>query len=802
MKRQILWMLAAILICGTSLTALCSCADEEDNSTPEPFQPMEELNGTWFVMKELQGKLLDKTYGYVGQAAEFNSDGTGVWYFFALDKQQEPVFVMGGKNRDFGQFHYVTAEDSTITITFDADKRQHSLEMRYQDGVVKVTLIPSVVLTNADAATRAAGDDHTVDMTPATTEQVWWISQMDAFEGLDDYNINDKTFTADNWRSQEYIAIFDNRGTDITDEKGRTGYSAIHLPWGKSSVVSNLPLDFCDDIYPANGWELVMNKCGNREYANNNYFALYNKYTGILRYFFYMPQDFTSGNDHVWQISMSRTLADRYDMNYGVPNDKTASDKSPFGLTASGNGWLDYVTPYVTDANDGLIVPMPGWWAVDVDLSVYRTDGADLSSEMIGTQMRSWTTAHISLQSALIASTDGSLEADFDLTKTCVKKSQGFFGKIGSIVKAGSNLYKTVKSVASGDLKGSLNNGVEFGKSAVNVKTAFTQKDETYVDTLAKGHLTGTINLSTTGEVDTEGIIQGASPTTGIIGPRLFVGSDFYSGTHLGQGVWNLKTSPVVYHTNAYNVNSTGVGRFDKDYWSYAFVTFLDPGSIEVELNPEVFPDDQIEWIQVDALNAARKELHWDGTDNCRNALSLAKRGSYDDHVHQIHLYQDMDKCSDFLYWSDDKLDMTYPINWGWTSLPDDCWWNPTMDRWEPKWIYTYGRGYDDYLLEPFPVCKGLFSGYGPDFTYVVTPSYEVNVTVVVKLRDLENPIVFNRIYLPEIKYLDVTNATERNTIYNRYRDMNGQNHQRFTDYNELQLKRMYEMFEIIRNRM
>ena len=99
-------------------------------------------------------------------------------------------------------------------------------------------------------------------------------------------------------------------------------------------------------------------------------------------------------------------------------------------------------------------------------------------------------------------------------------------------------------------------------------------------------------------------------------------------------------------------------------------------------------------------------------------------------------------------------------------------------------------------------MCKGLFNGYGPDFTYVVTPSYEVNVTVVVKLRDLENPIVLNRIYLPEIKYLDVTNATERNTIYNRYRDMNGQNHQRFTDYNEFQLKRMYEMFEIIRNRM
>jgi len=795
MKKTVLWMIAAILICGTTVTTLTSCKDD-DETTVQVNNPVgTDLYKTWLTYKELVGPVSGHDYGYyVGQAATFREDGTGTWYFFLLNSEKKPVYVMGGKNRELGAFHYSVNNAGEISLKLD-NAPDYDWTLNYRDGKLIAPETPLIVKLQAgidliekavNGTTRAGEGEGTVTLNPANEWDSYILEQLDLYGEETTYNVNDRIFNATNWRQQDAIVLFDAKGK-VKDERGYEGYTIVPLPWAKSRVQSNLPLDFCDDIIPENGWELVMNMFGDRTYANDNYFALYNKYTGTLRYFFYMPQEFSAGNDHVWQIAMSDGLANRYDMRYGVPNDKTVADKEPFGMTPSGNGWIDYVTPYVADMQDGLIVPAPGWWAFDVDLSLYRTDGLDLSDEMIGTQMRSWNTQHISLQSALIASTEGKMDAQFDLTKTCVKKSKGFFGKIGSVVKAGSNLVKTVKSVTSGDVIGSVKNGVAFGKSAANVKTTFTEKDNTYVDTLANGKLTGTISLNTTGNIDTEGIIKGAFPTTGIIGPRLFIGNDFHSGTHVGQGVWNLKKSPVVYQTNVifnneYNTNT--ILPVSQQYTSHYNLSFLDPSSIEVELNPEVFPEDQIEWVQVEALNGVRKELNWNGTDDCRNALGLAKRGNRGIYSGLTVEMGMMEKLGDFLQWSDDKYGQ-YPVAFGWTE--------PDAGGKSGISIATYGRGEEDYVLEPQAA-----AAWNYNTNYYSLPACEVNVTVVVKLRGFNAPFVYNRIYLPEIVKLDLNQESNLQTIYDRYDSMLKAPRTRVTDYNRYQLLRLKKMSEEI----
>ena len=796
MKKTVLWMIAAILICGITVTTLTSCKDD-DETTVQVNNPVgTDLYKTWLTYKELVGPVSGHDYGYyVGQAATFREDGTGTWYFFLLNSEKKPVYVMGGKNRELGAFHYSVNNAGEISLKLD-NAPDYDWTLNYRDGKLIAPETPLIVKLQAgidliekavNGTTRAGEGEGTVALNPANEWDSYILEQLDLYGEETTYNVNDRIFNATNWRQQDAIVLFDAKGK-VKDERGYEGYTIVPLPWAKSRVQSNLPLDFCDDIIPENGWELAMNMFGDRTYANDNYFALYNKYTGTLRYFFYMPQEFSAGNDHVWQIAMSDGLANRYDLRYGVPNDKTAANKEPFGLTPSGNGWIDYVTPYVADMQDGLIVPAPGWWAFDVDLSLYRTDGLDLSDEMIGTQMRSWNTQHISLQSALIASTDGKMDAQFDLTKTCVKKSKGFFGKIGSIVKAGSNLVKTVKSVASGDIKGTVKNGVEFGKSAANVKSTFTQKDNTYVDTLANGKLTGTISLNTNGNIDTEGIIKGASPTTGIIGPRLFIGNDFHSGTHVGQGVWNLKTSPVVYHTTLYCGSPSGVPNHGEAF-NDAQLTFFDPGSIEVQLNPEVFPEDQIEWVQVEALNGVRKEVNWDGTDDCRDALGLEtlKARPFYEKLNSSTtgaISRNIEKTGgDFLYWSDDKYGMTYPSYWDWNILED-------LDgTYYDKGILTFGRGDADYIIEPQP----NKTSKTPD---IYLPAYEINVTVAVKLKNFNAPFVYNRIYLPEIVFMDVKQPSNLHTIYDRYNNMLHAPKTRITEFNEYQLLRLKKMFE------
>ena len=116
------------------------------------------------------------------------------------------------------------------------------------------------------------------------------------------YNINEDpakslpTFNRENWRQHNtiYLCYSNTAEADrtITDSEGRTGYRAEILPWAKNaSPMSNLPNNFCNDVTPENGWELVANFCGDFYHPNAHFFVLYNKYMGKLRYFYFIPRD-------------------------------------------------------------------------------------------------------------------------------------------------------------------------------------------------------------------------------------------------------------------------------------------------------------------------------------------------------------------------------------------------------------------------------------------------------------------------------------------------------------------------------
>jgi urease gamma subunit len=74
---------------------------------------------------------------------------------------------------------------------------------------------------------------------------------------------------------------------------------------------------------------------------------------------------------------------------------------------------------------------------------------------------------------------------------------------------------------------------------------------------------------------------------------------------------------------------------------------------------------------------------------------------------------------------------------------------------------YVRGRGADGYAIEP-----QYLSGFGID-TYM--PFLEVSVTVMVKMKGMDKPIVLSRSYLPEIKSFDATefdNAVRKTKPY------------------------------------
>ena len=299
----------------------------------------------------------------------------------------------------------------------------------------------------------ACSDD--VNYTELIEEQVG-ITGLGA--SADTYNINDalKSFTTENWRDQDAIYLYTGEGS-YKDTEGKKGYELVNLPWLKGDKQTNLPEGFCDDITRDNDWELVFNRCGSRSIANNNFFAVYNKYTGILRFFFYMPGKASAGNDHVWEVRMTDNMAQNTTLRYGVPQDCKISNKKLVGLDGE-KTISELIAPWVaTQSQDGLITPNVGWWAFDVDLSLYS--GKNLNeNDNFALQMRSMDVGAISLSSMLAANIDGSIKADIDLLQSqhLGNSAMGFITKAGSI---GANIYKISTGVTAqkwGEVFGSL----------------------------------------------------------------------------------------------------------------------------------------------------------------------------------------------------------------------------------------------------------------------------------------------------------------------------------------------------------
>ena len=583
------------------------------------------------------------------------------------------------------------------------------------------------------------------------------------------YNINDADFTPTTWCQQEAIYIWDGT-TKITDKnrKNPESYALVNLPWYEGEKQTNLPNGFCDDITPENGWEWVFNYCGRTNIPNNNFFGVYNKYFGILRVFFYMPSGVQTGNDHLWQISMTNNLANHYLWGYGLPYTQTAKNRSLLSRTGDGTQ-IDYVAPWVEiTSDDGLIVPKDGWWAFDIDLSLYRPD-ADHSRDNIKLARRSWNVSHVSLHSTMTASIEGSI-------KQKVKESGGPSGsKIAQgVCLAGAfaaNIGAAYLLFSEGDYPKALSSLGSACGNGNNFSGLFGGGSKPFE---------GQISLGLDGTIDTEGVIQSSATNIGVASPTLYV-KDFFQdySPSFGQGIWNIKNYPTVYlikDLKYYFILNKPFG--DAGYACFPY--FLDPSSIEVELNPNVFPEDEIEWIQVNAIANASRRMGMTGTDRFRTAYGLQPRyrgesetgiitkvyggllSSIDSFDKMCNQYGDeLNPFFDYMHASEDKGEMNFPA---------------LVIHEEPsdgKEQFIYGRGYQDiYALEPALL---TYNGpyYGNEETNpasIFLPALEVNVTVSVKMKGKDNTFVFSRNYLPEIK--DITLGD----TYDIFKDI--QNHQ------------------------
>ena len=740
---RFIWLMALPMMLG-----LAACAEYDNPVNTDPNPLAKQVSGLWWSLTDQEGTFSDAADSYpytrMGQAICFNDDGTGYGVtFFFNDEQGDPIAIIGGEW--MAPFTYTSTADGRLSLNFDKAYQE------YADYFRKWTM------TYANEAVTATNGTLTLTLEKPSDQMAVMIHDWDEqFNGgLTPTNFNANTdFTASTWRTEEWIYIYDGVGTD---HPTKNGFTIIPLPWNtehnEGTLQTNLPEGFCNDITPENGWELVLNLCGSNlaNVKNRNFFALYNKYLGILRFFYYMPGEFTSGNDHVWQVSMSDNLAQHSDYAYGLPSNRTITNKAAIGQT--GEGYMEYVTPWVDfKSSDGLIVPNSGWWAFDVDMSIYRANANHDTKSTIKLQMRSWDNHKTSLYSTLTAGIDGTIKADLKLDQVAKKKSSSSSAKgVMMGLQAAAQAGSAIANFYTGNWASGLTSvGQMFGTGASLAGLGDGGGSTSYT-----GSLDGTINLGMNGNIDTEGVISGSKATTGVPSPTIALSDFDLKNSHVGQGVWNLKTAPVVYF----------ITRFAFDYDLYGELRtgayhpyFFDPSSIEVELNPDIFPESQIEWMEVDAICGATADkqdivqgddyyrctahtvYHISGNEALRDAYgAISTRTPLYESGYYSHWGQQ--ECMfDFLYNSDDKLGMEK---------------QHTIFNKEYKlygWPFPFkiqGRGKNGFALEP-----QLLSGTSfreQDQAYNFLPFLEVNVKVKVKMRGMDNPIVLSRNYLPDI---------------------------------------------------
>jgi len=814
-KAAAAFLFAAILSLGFT-----ACSDNSDN----PINPSgPEITGKWYAEYAKTGTVPGfeegdnpVTFVKMVQYYEFEADGTGRWTVFSVDKDNVPVWQYGslvGLDYAAGYFNYSTNSDGTVNINLlnELEENPHHSWTLHLTG------------------DRLTGNDegNTYALAHATAEQEAWVKDWDAkyHGGLSEaFNINTQRIkwgpqgsivepiTADNWQDHEDIFIYIQNGGDkdiYNADNGMEmhGFEHHKLPWATTANESpNLPERIWKEVWndgvkEGNPWSLIMMQIGENTVKNGNFLAFYNELTGVMRFFFYVHESITSnGSTHWWGVQMNDRLASRSVFRYGAPLNCDITTNAAKDALNQPALMGQLISPWVSNNFNGSSLPLQsGWWAFDVDLSVYR-GGLDKEASVatISDRDNAFTLnlyAKDNMQVELSSLFEGTMDGNLNLEATYANSENGksselgdFIDKaesvVGTIMDFGSQIKDIYESTMKGDPIGQLKGIYSLGKKGATMAGLIEEKSDE-PDKLTG--MKGTINMAMKGKMDTKGYLSANRGVNGFAGMVLKRNNFLYDNcATFGEGIWNLEEAPVVYYTNAYyywtyywgnvkdgkmsyekgdvaEVRTTKTkspfgGQYEKAYYGadrivntpskepYAgYICYFDPSSIKLKLNPNVFTAEEIANAKVYAVCGVRSSNSFGSTEGYRKAQNLSS-SEFDFSSNYAYLNRPVDEAPfDALSSSSDKLGMEIGKKFAVNTL------NGTQRG-------VFGRGDDEYLIEP----QALRGGTSKH----MMPAYEVTVTVVVEHNG--KPIVFSRNYLPEYKSIntaDVVKFTSDNLL-------------------------------------
>ncbi len=340
-------------------------------------------------------------------------------------------------------------------------------------------------------------------------------NEFEEMDGVYPYSQQCKTRarSVPNWESWEKVRL----------SSGVIGLDSVAVPWSENAIViTTIPTQVRKDIKSENGWMLVKYTVNGNWGKNNNYMIFYNRYTGVLKVFYYLDNPIESSAG-IWQLQID------------VPQ-KLFAFVGELADPIQGlyNRQEIYCTNITSTESTSFV---HGWNCFQVELAY----DPQFTSGTLTINPVNRTNSQINLTGSYGSSSKGTL-----ITTTTTNPASGTID--GLAKAAGEDAFTFIKEEAKGNKFGEfvmkhLGNIAKEGVSAI-VKGGVNMLFSSFIGRFNKETTQNyDLQFTTNGKAELSGNIL--TETTGGIAPGSLNLSKASLGVRLG--VWNLSEQPTIY---------------------------------------------------------------------------------------------------------------------------------------------------------------------------------------------------------------------------------------------------------------
>lgn len=373
--------------------------------------------------------------------------------------------------------------------------------------------------------------------------------QQEEFGGTDEtQHSNLKSYPSSSyWETLDYVTL-------------PSGGPAVLTPWSSFSAIgTGIPVEIREDIKSKDGWVLFYDGI-NQSIGANNWIIFYNRFTGILKGFYFWPGSGQS-NTSFWQLKFDRAhkLFNGVD-HFTIPLSSTVTTTIPINSVVA-NITDNMVKGFETEAWNCFQTQLtydPGQDLVNSKLNVYAHSSNITEFAFLGELE--------SASSGSIVSTNSNSSNLLSNITDGVVTQTGTMAKDWLGKKKASGVIKTGLNIASGGVP-------ELVKAGVNLLFGSFLGGGTTTTT-------STLEFTTKGSIKIKG--ESTNPGTGSITPV----SNIILDPQEKLGSWNLQTDPIVkVDQTAYAQTIEVFG--SNNIYNYNQALEIDFSSINVVVNPQ-----------------------------------------------------------------------------------------------------------------------------------------------------------------------------------------------------------------------